>query len=120
MGTLRPDEGHLSVASAGDAASAAGFSFVLFALGALVPLLPFCVLPVPLRIAGSIALSVGALFMLGVATSLFNARSALFSGARQVAIGTAAAVVTYLAGRAFGALAFNRGLVEVIAGTVGR
>jgi VIT1/CCC1 family predicted Fe2+/Mn2+ transporter len=105
MGTLEPDEGHPSVASAGDAASAAVFSFLLFALGALIPLLPFFILPVPLRIAGSIALSVGALFMLGLATSLFNARSALFSGLRQIGIGAAAAAVTYLAGRAFGALA---------------
>jgi VIT1/CCC1 family predicted Fe2+/Mn2+ transporter len=91
--------------SAGDAASAAVFSLVLFALGALVPLLPFCVLPVALRIDGSIALSVAALFALGLATSLFNARSALFSGLRQVVIGSAAAAVTYLVGEAFRALA---------------
>jgi VIT1/CCC1 family predicted Fe2+/Mn2+ transporter len=105
VGALQPDEGHPSVASAGDAASAAVFSFLLFALGALVPLLPFCIFPNPLRICGSIVLSAGALFMLGVATSLFNARSALFSGLRQIAIGAAAAAVTYVAGLAFGALA---------------
>jgi vacuolar iron transporter family protein len=105
IGTLEPDEGHPSVASAGDAASAAGFSFLLFALGALVPLLPFCSSPVPLRIPGSIVLSMAALFMLGLATSLFNARSPLFSGLRQIGIGAAAAAVTYLAGRGFGALA---------------
>jgi VIT1/CCC1 family predicted Fe2+/Mn2+ transporter len=40
-----------------------------------------------------------------VATSLFNARPALFSGLRQIAIGAAAAAVTYVAGLAFGALA---------------
>lgn len=105
IGTLKPNAGHPSVASSGDAASAATFSFLLFALGALVPLLPFCSFPVPLRIPGSIVLSVAALFMLGLATSLFNARSALFSGLRQVGIGVAAAAVTYLAGRAFAALA---------------
>jgi predicted membrane protein (TIGR00267 family) len=98
---------HPAVASAGDAASAALFSFLLFALGALVPVLPFCVLPVTLRIDGSVALSVAALFVLGLATSLFNARSALFSGLRQVIIGAAAAAVTYLIGQAFGALAGN-------------
>jgi VIT1/CCC1 family predicted Fe2+/Mn2+ transporter len=105
VGALQPDEGHPSLASAGDAASAAVFSFLLFALGALVPLLPFCIFPNPLRISGSIVLSVGALFMLGVATSLFNSRSALFSGLRQIAIGASAAAVTYAAGLAFGALA---------------
>jgi predicted membrane protein (TIGR00267 family) len=104
IGMREPDQRHLSVASAGDAASAAFFSFLLFALGALLPVLPFCFLPVPMRIAGSIVLSFGGLFMLGVVTSLFNARSALFSGLRQVAIGAAAAAVTYVVGRAFGAL----------------
>jgi VIT1/CCC1 family predicted Fe2+/Mn2+ transporter len=98
-----PGYAHPSVASAGDAAGAAVFSFALFALGALVPLLPFCILPIGLRIAGSIALSVAALFVLGLATSLFNARSALFSGLRQTVIGIAAATVTYLAGRVIGA-----------------
>ena len=93
------------VSSAGYAVSAAAFSLVLFALGALVPLLPFCVLPVGLRIDGSIALSVAALFVLGLATSLFNARSAVFSGLRQVTIGSAAAAVTYLVGEVFRALA---------------
>jgi len=62
-------------------------------------------LPVGLRIDGSIALSLAALFALGVATSLFNARSALFSGLRQVAIGSAAALVTHLVGHLFSALA---------------
>ena len=96
---------HTEVSVAGNAASAAAFSLVLFALGALVPLLPFCVLPVALRIDGYSVLSVAALFVLGLATSLFNARSALFSGLRQVTIGSAAAAVTYLVGEAFRALA---------------
>jgi VIT1/CCC1 family predicted Fe2+/Mn2+ transporter len=98
-------EMHAEVSSAGAATSAAVFSLALFAFGALVPLLPFCVLSVALRIDGSVALSVAALFALGVATSLFNARSALFSGLRQVVIGSAAAAVTYLVGEAFAAIA---------------
>jgi vacuolar iron transporter family protein len=104
IGTLEPDPGHSSVASAGNAVSAAGVSFLLFALGALVPLLPFCVLPAGLRIAGTITLSAAALFVLGLSTSLFNGRSAWYSGLRQTAFGAAAALVTWLAGRAFGAL----------------
>ena len=109
MGPPGPDPSRVSVASAGDAVSAAGLSFLLFSLGALVPLLPLCILPVQLRIAGSIGLSVAALFVLGVATSLFNARSALYSGVRQTVFGVAAALVTWLAGRAFGALAGSNG-----------
>ena len=90
--------------SPAEATSAASFSFGLFALGAFIPLLPFGVLPARLATAGSIALSIAALFILGVTTSLFNARPPLFAGLRQVAIGAAAAAVTYLAGRAFGVL----------------
>ena len=90
------------------AAIAAGFSFLLFALGAMVPLLPLCLLPARMRIAGSALLSLAALFVLGVATSLFTARSALFSGLRQTAIGAATAAVTYLAGHIFGVLSAGR------------
>ena len=104
IGTLAPDPAHISVASAGDALSAAGLSFLLFALGALVPLLPFCILPVGLRLAGSISLSAAALFVLGLATSLFNGRSPWYSGLRQTLFGAAAGLITWLAGRAFGAL----------------
>jgi len=52
-----------------------------------------------------IAVTAIAFFLLGLATSLFNGRSALFSGLRQTAFGAAAALVTWLAGRAFGAFA---------------
>jgi vacuolar iron transporter family protein len=104
IGRRLPNERHQSVISAGHATSAALFSFALFALGAALPLLPFCILPDSLRVGGSVALSIGGLFTLGVATSLFNARSALFSGLRQVAIGAAAAAVTYAVGGLFGAL----------------
>jgi len=105
MGTAAPEETLPGGSSAGDAASAAFFSFVLFALGALVPLLPFALLPAALRIVGTIAASIAALFVLGLATSLFNARSPLFSGLRQVMIGSAAAAFTYGIGQAFDALA---------------
>jgi vacuolar iron transporter family protein len=87
---------------------AAAFSFLLFALGAMVPLLPLCVLPAAMRIAGSALLSLAALFALGIATSLFNARSALFSGLRQMAIGAATAAVTYFTGHIFGVLSAGR------------
>jgi vacuolar iron transporter family protein len=105
IGERRPDAGDASVISAGNATSAAVVSFLLFAVGALVPLLPFLVLRASLGIAGSIALTTAALFVLGIATSLFNGRSALFSGLRQVAIGVGAAAVIYLAGHAMGGLA---------------
>jgi VIT1/CCC1 family predicted Fe2+/Mn2+ transporter len=84
--------------------SAASVSFGLFSLGAIVPLLPFFVLPTPSRIIGSVAASVIALFTLGAVTSFFNGRPPLFSGVRQVVIGAAAALITYCVGRIFGAV----------------
>jgi vacuolar iron transporter family protein len=104
MDSLKPDPSHPSVLSAGNASSVAATSFLLFALGALVPLLPVGLLAGTLRIEGSIAASIAGLFILGVATSLFNARSPLFSGFRQVVIGTTAGAITYLGGRALGLL----------------
>jgi VIT1/CCC1 family predicted Fe2+/Mn2+ transporter len=83
--------------------SAAGISFVLFAVGAIVPALPFFFFSSVLGIATSAAVSLIALFVLGVVTSLFNGRSPAFSGMRQMLIGAAAAALTYLAGLIFGA-----------------
>ena len=84
--------------------SAASVSFGLFSLGAIVPLLPFFVLPARSRIIGSIAVSVIALFVLGLVTSFFNGRPPVFSAARQVVIGAAAALITYCIGSLFGAV----------------
>jgi vacuolar iron transporter family protein len=90
---------------ASDAVSAAGYSFVFFALGATVPLLPFGLLSGWSALVTSLLLSLAALFGLGVATSLFNARLPLFSGLRQTCIGAAAAAATYGAGIVFTLLA---------------
>ena len=84
-----------------EAWNAAKYSFGLFALGAAVPLIPFALLGAPLAIGGSIAGSIAALYALGLATSLFNGRSPAFSALRQTAIGAAAALATYGAGRLF-------------------
>ena len=48
------------------------------------------------------ALSLAALFAVGAGVSLLTGRGVLFSGARQVAIGTAAAIVTFAVGTAIG------------------
>lgn len=82
--------------------SAAGFSFALFAVGALVPVLPFLLLKGTAATAASVALSAAGLGAIGVVTSLFSGRGPWFSAARQVAIGCAAAAVTYGMGRLLG------------------
>ena len=51
---------------------------------------------------GSIAATSLALFAVGAAVSLLTGKSALYSGARQLGIGVAAAGVTYLVGNLIG------------------
>jgi vacuolar iron transporter family protein len=83
----------------GSAWTAAGTSFALFALGAIFPVVPFLFLSGFSAIVASLALSGLALATVGAATALFTGRGVLFSAARQLGIGYAAALVTYGIGR---------------------
>jgi VIT1/CCC1 family predicted Fe2+/Mn2+ transporter len=84
--------------------TAAGVSFALFSVGALVPVIPLAALSGRTAISACIAASGVALAGIGVLTSLFNGRSPWFSGARQVVFGCAAAAVTYGSGALLGML----------------
>jgi VIT1/CCC1 family predicted Fe2+/Mn2+ transporter len=86
----------------GSAWTAAGTSFVLFAVGAIFPVAPFFFLTGITAIGASLALSGLALATVGAATSLFTGRSLLFSAGRQLGIGYVAAIVTYGIGRIAG------------------
>ena len=81
---------------------AAWSSFLSFGVGALVPLLPFLLGTGQNAFVGGLALSFAALFAVGAAVSLVTGRGLLFSGARQVVIGAAAAAVTYGVGTIIG------------------
>lgn len=82
--------------------AAAISSFLSFAVGAGVPLLPFAVTGGTAALAAGASLALLALFLAGVATSLFTGRGAVRSGLRMAAIGGGAAAVTHLVGRLFG------------------
>lgn len=82
--------------------SAAATSFLLFAVGACVPLLPFIWTSGPRVVGFCVAASAAALAAIGGLTSLFNGRSPAFSAARQVVFGCVAAAVTYGIGRLLG------------------
>ena len=86
----------------GSATVAAATSFVLFALGASVPVIPYFVLSGNLAVLVSALLSVAGLFTIGALITLFTGRGALYSGGRQVIIGGAAAALTYVVGRLIG------------------
>jgi len=78
--------------------AAAGSSFVMFAAGAFVPLLPFLVASGTAALVASAILSAIALFGVGAAMSVLTGRGAIVSGLRMLSIGAAAASVTYLVG----------------------
>lgn len=82
--------------------TAAGISFVLFAVGAIFPVAPFLVFAGNEAIAASLVLSGIALGVIGAGTSLFTGRGFLFSALRQLGIGYGAALVTYGIGRLAG------------------
>lgn len=82
--------------------SAAAVSFGLFSVGAIFPAMPFLWANGGAAIAQCVALSTAALAAIGVFTSLFNGRSAVFSAFRQMVIGLIAAAFTFGVGRALG------------------
>ena len=83
----------------GSAWEAAIASFILFAIGAIIPLYPFMILDGKNAIYLSIASSIVGLFCIGAAITLLTGKNIIFSGFRQVAFGLAAAAVTYGSGR---------------------
>ncbi|MFF4778714.1 VIT1/CCC1 transporter family protein [Microtetraspora fusca] len=79
---------------------AAGSSFLAFAIGALIPVLPFLVgLSSTLAV---ILLTATALFATGAMVARLTARSPLYGGARQLALGALATAVTYGVGSLVG------------------
>lgn len=77
-------------------------SFVAFALGATLPVLPYLFAGDSFAFWLSLGLSIVALFGVGAAVSLLTGRSTLFSGFRQATIGGAAAAITYVVGSLIG------------------
>lgn len=86
----------------GSAWEAAITSFVLFAMGAILPVLPFAFLSDMTAVISSSILSALGLFIIGAAITLFTGKAVLASGLRQVAFGLAAALVTFGIGRLIG------------------
>lgn len=81
---------------------AAWASFVLFALGAAVPVAPFLFTSGSAAIALAAVFSGVALYVLGAGITLITARSAWRSGVRQLGFGLGAAVVTFGVGSVIG------------------
>ena len=102
LDTLVREELGLDPDELGSPTAAAGGSFVAFAVGAAVPVIPYVITSGGAAFYASLALSLGSLFAVGAGVSLLTGRGVLFSGGRQVLIGAAAALVTYIVGSALG------------------
>jgi vacuolar iron transporter family protein len=81
---------------------AAVTSFVLFAIGALVPILPLLVARGHVALAASAVVSALGLFGIGAAITIFTGAPVWRSGGRQLLLGLAAAGVTFGLGRLLG------------------
>ena len=103
LDTLTREELGLNPEDLGSPWGAAIASFVAFAIGGAVPLVPFAVAPAPYALVASVASATAGLFLAGAATSLFTGRAAFFGGARMLGIGAAAGLVTYSIGALLGA-----------------
>lgn len=86
----------------GSAWQAAGASFALFAIGAVVPVLPFLFLSGARAVLTSLVASGVALLVIGVGTTLLTGRGIIFSAVRQLLFGIAAAGLTYGMGQFIG------------------
>lgn len=79
----------------GSAVEAAVTSFVLFAIGAIIPVFPFFFLGgMPAILVSALVSTVG-LFVIGAAITLFTGKSIWYSGFRQVLFGLLAAAITF-------------------------
>lgn len=100
--TLIREELGLDPGELGSPWGAAFGSFVAFAVGAAVPVIPYLISGGGAAFAVSIGASVVALALVGTGVSLITGRGTIFSAVRQVGIGAVAATVTFGVGRLVG------------------
>ncbi len=86
----------------GSAWEAAYTSFLLFSVGAILPVFPFIFFNGTTGIAVSAGVSAAGLFVIGAAITLMTGRHPVKNGLRQVLFGLATAAVTFGIGRLIG------------------
>jgi VIT1/CCC1 family predicted Fe2+/Mn2+ transporter len=99
LDTLAREELGLNPEELGSPWGAAAFSFLSFAVGASIPLVPFLVVRSGWALPVSVGLTAVALFAVGATLSLFTGRHAWRGGLRMLAIGAAAGALTFGIGR---------------------
>ena len=103
LDTLSREELGLNPEDLGSPWKAALWSFLAFAGGAILPLLPFLAGFGTEAVPIAAGLAAAALFGVGAALSLFSGRNAFVGGLRMMLIGSLAGGATYLIGMLFGA-----------------
>ena len=86
----------------GSAIEAALYSFILFSVGAIIPVFPFIFTTGMKAVAISVGVSMAGLFLIGGAITLFTGKNVWRSGFRQVIFGLAAAAITFGIGKLIG------------------
>jgi VIT1/CCC1 family predicted Fe2+/Mn2+ transporter len=86
----------------GSAMEAAVTSFILFATGAIIPVIPFFFVGGFQAILISTIFSGFGLFLIGASITLFTGKSVWYSGFRQVIFGLSAAAITFAIGKLIG------------------
>ena len=103
LDTLSREELGMDPAELGGSAwVAAGTSFLLFAVGAIIPLMPFFFLKGMQAVLWSGIASAVGLFVIGAGITLVTGRSLWVSGLRQIIFGLGAAAITFGIGHLVG------------------
>jgi VIT1/CCC1 family predicted Fe2+/Mn2+ transporter len=102
INTLAREELGLDPTALGSPWVAAASSFIAFATGAIIPVIPYLILTGNSAFITSAVVCAIALFVLGGLVSIFTGRNFLFSGSRMLGIGIIAAALTYFIGRILG------------------
>jgi vacuolar iron transporter family protein len=102
LDTLAREELGLNPDELGSPWGAALASFLAFATGALLPVVPYLFGGGPRTMGVSLACSAVGLFGIGAALSLFSGKSAVLSGLRLLLVGALAGGTTFLIGRLLG------------------
>jgi vacuolar iron transporter family protein len=100
--TLAREELGLDPSSLGSPWAAAASSFLAFAVGAVVPVIPYFLLHGQSAFLASAIVCGAALFMVGALISIFTGRNMVYSGVRMVGIGAGTSIITFLVGRLLG------------------
>jgi len=100
--TLAREELGLDPSALGSPWTAAFSSFLAFAIGAVLPVIPYFILQGSGAFMASTIVCGISLFVVGASISIFTGRNMAYSGLRMVGIGAVTSAITFLVGRLIG------------------